>query len=162
MHSRNLFRLVLAAMLTLGLEMALAGPNTSIREIKNSLTCTCDCSMTVEACEGSMACEAAAQLTEQAQRLLAAGLDHESILASFVARYGETILAAPTKTGFNLLAWVMPFIALAMAMLGVVQMLRHWACVNADPPPAHKVASKLSSRNGDYEKRLNQMLHTLD
>lgn len=162
MLRRIKFRVILIMILTLGLELTLAGAGTTIGAIKNGLICTCDCSMTVEACEGSMACEAAAKLTDQAQRLIGAGLNQEAILASFVARYGETILAAPTKEGFNLLAWVMPFLVLIIATLTLVKMLRHWARVNVDSLPAQQVTSKLAAKSGDYEKLLNEVLNTMD
>lgn len=158
----NIIRLILILVSSLGVGRGLAGADTNIRAIKSSLICTCDCSMTVEACEGSMECEAAAKLTSQAQSLIDAGLKHEEILASFVARYGETILAAPTKKGFNLLAWVMPFLVLAIATLTLAQMLRHWVRVNVVPLPARQVASKSVARSGDYEKRLNEVLNALD
>lgn len=42
---------------------------------------------------------------------LAAGQTKDEIIAAYVAQYGEPIRAVPTKTGFNLMAWVMPPIA---------------------------------------------------
>jgi cytochrome c-type biogenesis protein CcmH/NrfF len=49
---------------------------------------------------------------------LAAGIQRgdsdDLVLQAFVQKYGATILAAPTTTGFNRVAWVMPYLALAV------------------------------------------------
>ena len=39
------------------------------------------------------------------RELMKSGLSDEEILAYFVERYGEWILRAPSKQGFNLLLW---------------------------------------------------------
>jgi cytochrome c-type biogenesis protein CcmH len=96
---------------------------TTVGEIKKSLICLCDCNMTVEACEGAMTCEAAGKLTAEAQQLLDKGMDKQQILASFISRYGEHILPAPTKKGFNLTAWILPFAAIVIAGVAIVALL---------------------------------------
>ena len=52
--------------------------------------------------------ELAAQMREIVRERLAAGWSREQILQFFVDRYGERVLAAPPKKGFNLVAWVVP------------------------------------------------------
>ena len=39
------------------------------------------------------------------------GQSSDQIIQSYVAKYGQTVLAAPTKSGFNLTAWAIPFLA---------------------------------------------------
>ena len=46
---------------------------------------------------------------------LADGWTRKQILQFFVDRYGEGVLAAPPKSGVNLVAWVVPFAAVASA-----------------------------------------------
>ncbi len=88
-------------------------------EITQSMTCTCGCNMVVAACEGSMECGPAAQITKEVVQMVDRGQTKEEILKFYVDKYGETILAAPTKEGFNFLAWVLPFLALAVGIGGV-------------------------------------------
>ena len=57
---------------------------------------------------------------------LAAGESPEAIKAYFVERYGEWILLAPKREGFNLLVWVLPFLGMGGGVLGLVAVLRHW------------------------------------
>lgn len=60
---------------------------------------------------------------EIAQRLQA-GQSEQEILDAFVARYGIEVLNEPPAEGFNLLAWIIPFVG-----LGVVLTLGGWALV---------------------------------
>jgi cytochrome c-type biogenesis protein CcmH/NrfF len=48
------------------------------------------------------------------------------VLQSFVQRYGPTVLIAPTTTGFNRIAWVMPYLVLALGLATVVFIVRSW------------------------------------
>jgi cytochrome c-type biogenesis protein CcmH/NrfF len=48
------------------------------------------------------------------------------ILQGFVQEYGPTVIAAPTATGFNRVAWIMPFVALAFGITFVVYVVRSW------------------------------------
>jgi cytochrome c-type biogenesis protein CcmH len=133
----------------------------TIQEIKTSLICLCDCNMTVEACEGAMACESADKLTAEAQQLIDKGLDKKAVLASFVSRYGEHILSAPTKKGFNLAAWITPFVAILVAGFVIVQFVRKWS--RQQEKPKHRL-KKQRKKNSDprYENMLDEVLKGLD
>jgi cytochrome c-type biogenesis protein CcmH len=48
------------------------------------------------------------------------------VLQSFVQEYGATVLAAPTTSGFNIVAWIVPFIALAFGLGLVTLIVRKW------------------------------------
>jgi cytochrome c-type biogenesis protein CcmH/NrfF len=38
------------------------------------------------------------------------GDNDDLVLQGFVQEYGPTVIAAPTSTGFNRVAWIMPFL----------------------------------------------------
>jgi len=63
--------------------------------------------------------ELAGQMRTIVLERLAAGETRKQILQFFVDRYGESVLAAPPKRGFNLLIWVAP----PMALLGGAALL---------------------------------------
>jgi cytochrome c-type biogenesis protein CcmH len=69
---------------------------------------------------------------------LAAGDSKGAIEDKLVARFGEQVLAAPPKKGFNLLAWLLPLIGLAIAVPAVGFAAWRWsqARERADEPPA--------------------------
>ena len=54
------------------------------------------------------------------------GKSDEAIIAYFIDKYGSTVLAAPPVSGFNLTAWVMPFVALAIGTLVAIYFVRRF------------------------------------
>lgn len=93
--------------------------STTVGEITQALTCTCGCNMVVSACEGAMECSAAKQITDKVVKRLARGQSKDEIIKYFIGFYGERILAAPTKQGFNLSAWILPFLAIVLGGAGI-------------------------------------------
>ena len=59
--------------------------------------------------------ELAGQMRAVVREKLAEGQTRGEILQFFVDSYGEGVLAAPPKSGFNLLAWVLPIAGVAGA-----------------------------------------------
>ncbi len=88
-------------------------------EITRGFTCTCGCNMLVSACEGSMECTPAKEITDQVTQMIDTGQSKEDIIQYFVSTKGESILAAPTKKGFNLTAWILPFLAIILGAGGI-------------------------------------------
>lgn len=70
---------------------------------------------------------------------LAAGIQRgdsdDLVLQGFVQKYGATILAAPTTTGFNRIAWVMPFLALGIGLSLAIFFIRRWGKMRAAASP---------------------------
>ena len=60
-------------------------------------------------------------------RRIAAGISDKEILDVFAAKYGATVLAAPTTQGFDLVAWIAPFAVFAAALLGTILLVRRWS-----------------------------------
>ena len=68
----------------------------------------------------------AKQMRAQVRELLAAGATREEVLAWFAApeRYGPGVLAEPPRSGFNLIAWIVPGVVVAVGLAGGVLTLR--------------------------------------
>ena len=87
------------------------------------------------------------------------GKGEEEIVAAFVARYGEKVLSAPTTSGFNLAAWIMPFLAILVGggLIGLVSL--RWSRRNSrnesERPPAPSSADQ-------YRDRLKKELDAFD
>ena len=71
-------------------------------------------------------CPSAGPMREELKQLIAAGKTDPEIRGAYVEKYGATILSAPTTTGFDLAAWIMPFVALAAGLLAVAYIVRLW------------------------------------
>jgi cytochrome c-type biogenesis protein CcmH len=53
------------------------------------------------------------------RRLIAEGEDKDQVKDALVAQYGPRVLAAPSGHGFDLLAWLVPGIAIGLALCGL-------------------------------------------
>jgi cytochrome c-type biogenesis protein CcmH len=58
---------------------------------------------------------------------IAAGDTESEIKAKLVAQFGPAILAEPSKHGFNLLAWVLPFVALGVGAAALGWLVWRWS-----------------------------------
>jgi cytochrome c-type biogenesis protein CcmH len=57
---------------------------------------------------------------------LAAGRTPDEVRQYFVDRYGEWILLEPKASGFNLLVYVLPWLALLAGLTFIVLAVRRW------------------------------------
>lgn len=101
-------------------------PRASLDDLSRQLMCTCGCNLTVAACQVSMTCQVAGKMKDEAAAMITRGMTTKEILAAFSVDYGERVLAQPAKRGFNLMAWVLPFAALAFGAAVLVLALRRW------------------------------------
>ena len=63
--------------------------------------------------------EISRQMRDVVRQLLAEGASREEILNFFVDRYGAQVLAAPPKSGVNLLAWLLPIVGILVGIGGI-------------------------------------------
>ena len=70
------------------------------------------------------------QMRALVREMLAEGRSRQEILDFFVQRYGPDILAAPPKSGANLLAWVLPIAGVAAGLVGAYFVIRSMAARN--------------------------------
>ena len=102
------------------------------QEVEEALTCQCGCGLTVHSCN-HLQCGFAIPAKKTISELVAQGKGKEEITTYFVAGdgefsgYGEKVLSAPTTSGFNLAAWITPFLAIIVGgvLLGVISV--RWA-----------------------------------
>ena len=116
-------RAVLMFFLLLLLLIAGVAHPTTLSDIEKQLMCQCGCTMVLASCQCGMAEEMRAEI----QAKLDAGVPPAKIIQDFVAMYGETVLAAPTKRGFNLTAWIVPFGAVAGGLALLYFIVREFA-----------------------------------
>jgi len=95
-----------------------------LQDLENALMCKCDdkCGKVLVNCT----CSTSDKTRAKFSKMLDSGLTVDQIIKYQVDEYGETVLSAPTKFGFNLTAWVMPFIALVAGGVGVRKVIYSW------------------------------------
>jgi cytochrome c-type biogenesis protein CcmH len=142
--------LLVALALALAVPIAVRAASTvTAQEVEEGLTCQCGCGLTVANCNHPN-CEFSVPAREQIEAMLHRGMTGPQVIAFFRHKYGEKILSAPTTTGFNLLAWVMPFAALMGGGIFVAVALGRWRAHPESPAPAPE---SNSANGGDDEMR---------
>jgi cytochrome c-type biogenesis protein CcmH len=119
------------------------------QEIAEGLTCQCGCGLTVANCNHPN-CSSSVPMREQIDAMLAKRMGRAEIVAYFRKQYGEKILSAPTTQGFNLLAWIMPFVALLLGGGLVVMMMGRWRSL---PPSGSRPPGGSKPKKFDHELR---------
>ena len=84
------------------------------QEINRSLMCPLCSGQTIDQSSSELSTQMRALVREKLEQ----GGTREEILQFFVERYGEAVLAEPIKSGFNLIVWVTPI--LAIFVIGIV------------------------------------------
>jgi cytochrome c-type biogenesis protein CcmH len=98
-----------------------------LKQVLQGLLCQCGCNLDAYQCQQTMTCNVSTSMWDEAAKLVdQQGRTPEQALAVFAADYGEYVLAAPTKQGFNLVAWVLPFAALGVGAIVIGVALRRW------------------------------------
>lgn len=130
-HLRLGHRWALSAALllaVLGMSAGLRGDGTfspRAQRIGNQLICTCGCTQGALTCT-TLNCSVKLQMQAEIRQRAQSPEPDSLILQSFVQEYGTEVLANPTTTGFNLLAWVMPWVALGAGLVLVLYFLKRW------------------------------------
>jgi cytochrome c-type biogenesis protein CcmH/NrfF len=135
--------LAVAVCFTLGA----ADPATRYTTLNHKLMCTCSCAEILGECN-HVGCTTSTEELGLLQSGLDGGSSDQAILDSLVARYGAVVLAAPTKQGFDLVAWIAPFAVFAAALLGTILLIRHWSVTRPqmEPQPAGPEMDALRER----------------
>jgi cytochrome c-type biogenesis protein CcmH len=142
---------VLVAGLALAAPAAAADPPT-LADLEDELVCpTCETSL--EMSNSPIAERMRAFIRER----IAAGDSKEEIKAALVDQFGEGVLAAPPKKGFNLLAWLLPLVGLVLAAAVVTVLARRWLATRTDEPdePAPRLDPALERRLDDELARFD-------
>ena len=124
-----------------------------LEDLENQLMCKCDdkCGKVLINCT----CSTSENTRAKFSKMLESGITVEQIVKMEVDKYGETVLSAPTKFGFNLTAWMTPFIALVAGGFGVRKVLLAWVGKKSDidsvevPITESKISEKYSKRLKD-------------
>lgn len=96
-------------------------------EIEHRIRCQCGCTLDVYTCRTTdFTCQVSPSMHRDAMALAAGGYTGQEIIDAFVHTYGERVLMAPPASGFNLLGWAAPFIALGGGAVLVLAVLRNW------------------------------------
>ena len=115
------------AVLSIAICFSLGASDASSRfnDLGHRLMCTCGCAQLLGECN-HVGCPESGRMRDELTAAIASGLGDQQVLDGFAAKYGATVLAAPTTRGFDLVAWIAPFAVFAAALLGTILLIWRW------------------------------------
>ena len=133
-----------------------SSPTSRVNTLSHSLMCQCGCAQLLGECDHVGCPDRDKELSELTTDL-AAGMTDQEIFDSFVAKYGATVLAAPTTKGFDLVAWIAPFAVFAAALLLTILLIRRWGGLGSRKPvPATLVAESSDPEDRERLQRIRR------
>ncbi|HZC45455.1 MAG TPA: cytochrome c-type biogenesis protein [Candidatus Acidoferrum sp.] len=123
-------------------------------QVSEGLTCQCGCGLTVANCN-MPTCGFSVPMRREIDRMIGEGKTRAQIIAFYRNQYGEKVLSAPTTEGFNLLAWTMPFIALALGGGAMAFAFGRW---HTSAPSESKPGEQLASFDPELRRKLEKEL----
>ena len=127
----------------------------TVGDISDQLVCQCGCTLTVSNCT-HIECMSREAMTALIKQKLAQGQSETEIIQFFVDQYGEQVLSSPPKRGFNLVAWVLPFVAI-LAGGGVIYIaLKKWVWQGRQSPTI--ATTETEEEKEKYQQRLEKEL----
>ena len=130
--------------------------NRQTKPVEEQLVCQCGCTMIVAVCD----CGTADQMRADIAAQMDAGVPPATILAGYVAKYGEKVVAYPVKKGFNWTAWITPFAAVGAGALLLYYLLhawvnRHQVAAGEEPVQAERLDAE---EEAVYGERVREVL----
>src|SRR5262250_497696 len=114
--------LVFVALFTL---LGVGDEDARFRTLGHHLMCVCGCGQVLLECN-HVGCQYSDRMRTELIAAVDRGDNDDLTLQSFVQKYGPTVLAAPTKAGFDRVAWIMPYAALVLGIVMVTFIVRAW------------------------------------
>ncbi len=125
----------------------------TVSSISDQLICQCGCTLLLSNCT-HVECSWGVPMTALIAENLAQGQSEEEIIGFFVAQYGEVVLSSPPKRGFNLVAWVTPFVFILVGGVVIYIALKKWAKRGRYSP----VSIVTEEGDEEYEHRVEKEL----
>ena len=125
--SKSLKRTVQIVLLSFAI-LALMGAGdeeSRFQSLGHHMMCVCGCGQILLECN-HVGCQYSDRMRSELMVALDRGDNDDLILQAFVQKYGTTVIAAPTTTGFNRVAWIMPFLALVLGLVTTAMIVRAW------------------------------------
>jgi cytochrome c-type biogenesis protein CcmH len=144
-------RLLLAVAVCFGLLALTAGPGlaatpkTTVNDVEDEVMCPI-CGTLLELAESPQAKREKVYVA----KLVAAGKSKAEVKDALVAQYGPDVLATPEASGFDLSAYLVPILALLVAVIVLAFSVSRWHRDGTGSPPGG--GTKSPPRGADAER----------
>ncbi len=106
-------------------------------DLEHQIKCQCGCVLDIYTCRTTdFSCAVSPAMHRDVMGLVSGGYNASEILKAFQEEYGERVLMAPLKQGFNWLGYLMPFAVVLTGGVVVAGLIRKWGARAAAQPVA--------------------------
>jgi cytochrome c-type biogenesis protein CcmH len=105
------------------------------KQIGGKFMCMCGCNQVLTQCN-HVGCQTSAGMLKELDQAVARGETEDAMTQAFVQEYGTKVYAEPPKSGFSLVAWMMPSVYLLVGTILVVFVISRWR-----KRPVHQVTA---------------------
>ncbi len=126
-------------------------------DLISEMACGCGCGTTLKTCPHEN-CSHAVPARKEILGYIDGGLGREEIKAKMVATHGEAILAQPMFRGFNIVAWVTPFIVILVVGYLVALVIKKWTSGRVATSPREDAAKTEAKKDDPYIKKMRDEL----
>jgi cytochrome c-type biogenesis protein CcmH/NrfF len=95
------------------------------KQVGGKFMCMCSCSQVLTECN-HVGCTTSASMLKELNVALARGDSEDAITQMFVQEFGTKVYAEPPKSGFSLVAWVLPSVYLFVGTMVVILVILRW------------------------------------
>jgi cytochrome c-type biogenesis protein CcmH len=147
----RLLAVSLAALAAAGSAAACAKPRTSLASLEGQVMCP-TCNTTLDQSDSAVANRIRVYIRKRIAACATAG----QIKQELVDQFGRSILAAPPKQGFDLLAWWLPIAGLLVGAGAIGFGVWRWSRRRDDEPPPQR------GLDPELERRVDEALAGFD
>jgi len=95
--------------------------------LEHRIHCQCGCTLDVYTCRTTdFTCPVSPSMHHDIAQLVAGGYSADEIIGAFQGAYGDKVLMAPPRVGFNWAGYTTPFVVLAVGAIGVAVLMGRW------------------------------------
>jgi len=143
------YRLLAALFAGMMILIGAGDDSTRIERLGHQMMCVCGaCNQYLLECN-HVGCAYSERMRGELTAAVDSGKSDSSVLQFFIEKYGATVLAAPTKTGFDRVAWIIPYLALVLG-IGVIVLAMRTLKIRLAVAPASKTAAVSSGDLGRF------------
>lgn len=125
LSSTKRVRLILAVFAALLLLLGAGDDAARIDRLGHQMMCVCGCNQILLECN-HVGCSYSTHMRNELTAAVTRGESDNGVLQWFIQTYGTTVLSVPTNTGFNRIAWIIPYLALVLGISLVVFIVWFW------------------------------------
>jgi cytochrome c-type biogenesis protein CcmH len=123
------------------------------KEIGGKFLCMCSCGQILTQCN-HVGCTMSASMLKELGAMVKRGDSEDKITQTFVQEFGTTVYAEPPKSGFSLVAWLMPVFYFLIGAAIVVFFINKWR--KQAPAPAAVAPAGVHISPEAYERARSQ------